>query len=73
MLNLFSEPWRSKPPRFSGDRDPAPVGLDLRFQAGRLQAASAKVLPRVRWRASNSRPMVSSLGNRSNPNMACKT
>ena len=57
MLIIISEPCRSKPPRFSGDRDTTPVGLDLRFQAGRLQAASAKVSPRVRWRASNSRPM----------------
>ena len=45
MRIIISEPCRSKPRRFSGDRDTAPVGLDLRFHVGRLQAASAQVPP----------------------------
>ena len=46
-----------KLPKFSGPNDTAPVGLGCAVRGGRTQAASDRVSPRARCRASNSRPM----------------
>jgi hypothetical protein len=47
-----------KPSKFSGGSDTAPVGLGLRFQVGRLQAANRTGWARAHPRVSNSRPIM---------------